>query len=179
MTFNYYKNKFFINIGAILLFFILITFFIIYPSLSKINKVNKEITEERIKLEKKLALGLNIKKITQDLEKIEEPAKQLDNIFIKKGQELELVNQLELIASDNNINLELTSDFSGQDIELNISQVEIKMVLTGEYKKILNFMSDLENSENYFNLKSIAISQNKKDSGLVIAQLTGNAFFKK
>ena len=75
MFFNYYKNKFLIKIGIILLFFIAIIAFIIIPALAEIYRVNQEISAERTKLERKLALGLNIKKIIKDLEEIEETVK--------------------------------------------------------------------------------------------------------
>ena len=91
MVFNYYKNRFLINIGAILLFFIAVTAFIIIPAIAEISKVNQEITTERHKLERKLALGLNIKKIIKDLDEIGETTKYLDDILIEKNQELAFV----------------------------------------------------------------------------------------
>lgn len=181
MIFNYYKNKFYINLGIIILFFIGITIFIIYPALKEIAKVNQEITNERIKLEKKLAMGLNIKKIINDLEEIEESAKNLDNIFLEKNAELNLIGNLETIATNHNIAININSDFTGKDIGSNILQVEIQLIATGNYKQILSFISELENQKNYFNIKSISFSKNKKadNSNVVAAQLIGNTYFKK
>lgn len=181
MVLNYYKNRFYINIGIILIFFYSVTFFIIYPSLKEISKVNQEITAERIKLERKLALGLNIKKIIKDLEDIEEPAKNLDNIFLEKNSELNMISGFESIANKYNVSLNINSDFTGQDIGSNISQVEMQLVATGNYKQILAFISELESQKNYFNLKSISFSKNKKadNSSAVAAQLIGNVYFKK
>lgn len=179
MVFNYYKNKFFINIGIILVFFSLIAVFIIYPAVVEISRVNKEITDERIKLEKKLALGLNIKKIIKDLEEIEGPAKQLDTIFIAKGTELDLVNQLELISNKHDVGLELSSDFIGKTLELGISQVEIQLIVTGEYRQIINFIKEVEEMNSYLNIKSINFSKKRgTPSSQIVAQLIGNTYFK-
>ncbi|MDO8668784.1 MAG: type 4a pilus biogenesis protein PilO [Candidatus Buchananbacteria bacterium] len=181
MFLNYYKNKFYINIGIVLLFFAAITIFIIYPALKEISRVNQEITNERIKLEKKLAMGLNMKKIVRDLEEIEEPAKTLDNVFFAKGNELNLISSLETIANKYGLVITINSDFTGQDIGSNIDQVEIQAIITGDYKQILGFMSELEKQEKYFNLKLISFTKNKKadNSNTIVAQLIVNTYFKK
>ena len=129
---KYYKNKFIVNIGAVFLFFIAITAFIIYPVLTEISKVNREITDERIKLERKLALGLNIKKIIKDLEEIEGPAKLLDTIFINQGNELDFVRNLESIATKHGVDLEFNSDFIGEDLDFGFSQVEVQIILNSK-----------------------------------------------
>jgi len=181
MILSYYKNKFYINIGLILIFFVSISIFIIYPALREINKVNQEITSERIKLEKKLALGLNIKKIINDLKLIEDTANDLDHIFLEKNSELNFIGNLESIANKYNLTLNITSDFTSQDIGYNISRVEVQIIASGNYKQILQFIAELENQTYYFNLQSISFSKNKRtdNSTLVAAQLIGNAFFKK
>lgn len=177
---SYYKNKFIINISTISIFFILIAIFIIYPVLIEISRVNNDITSERVKLERKLALGLNIKKIVKDLESIENTTYILDTIFINKGQELELVNQLETIADKHSIDIDINSDFIGEHIESNVFQVEIKTILTGNYSNIINFMEEIESLEKYFNTKTILISKNiKNENSSITAQLTSNIYLKK
>lgn len=181
MVLNYYKNKFYINIGVILLFFISITVFIIYPALKEISRINKEITGERIKLERKLAMGLNIKKIIKDLEDIEESAKNLEDIFLEKNSELNLISNLELTANKYSVGVNINSDFTSQDMGSGISRVEIQIIVSGNYKQILGFMNELEIQKTYFNLKSVSFSKNKKADGssIVVAQLIGNVYFKK
>lgn len=181
MILSYYKNRFYINIGIILIFFTTIAVFIIYPALNEIIKVNREITNERIKLEKKLALGLNIKKVIKDLEAIEESAQKLDDIFLEKNSELNLINNLESLASDHNVTIAITSDFIKNDISPSISQMDLKIIATGNYREILNFINDLENQKNYFNFSTITFTKNKRadNSSLVIAQLSGNTYLKK
>jgi Tfp pilus assembly protein PilO len=177
---RYYKNKFLINIGAILAFFIFIAIFIIYPALAEISRVNNEITAERVKLERKIAMGLNMKKIVQDLEEIESTAGILDTIFMKRGQELKFVNQLETIAAIHDVDIDLNSDFVGEQIEANISQVEIKTVLTGNYPNIVKFLEEVENLPQYFNTSSLSITKNTKDKqSSAMAQLTSHIYLKK
>lgn len=181
MILNYYKNKFYINIAVILLFFAAITFFIIYPALVEISRVNKEIMNERIKLEKKLALGLNIKKIIQDLEAIEEPAKDLDDIFWEKNNELNFIGNLEAIAAKYDVSLSINSDFSGVDLGSGLNQVEVLITATGHYKPILKFLSELEKQRHYLNFKSLLLAKTKTgaDPTLLSVQLTGQTYFKK
>jgi len=180
MIFNYYKNKFLIKIGIILLFFIAIIAFIIIPALAEIYRVNQEISAERTKLERKLALGLNIKKIIKDLEEIEETIRYLDDVLIDKNQELAFINNLEVLSSQYGLKIEINSDFTGVDLGANIAQVEIQALVSGNYKQILRFLNGIEKQKNYFNFKIITFSKNKRaGSSEVQVQLIGNAYFKK
>ncbi len=181
MIFNYYKNKFYINIGIILLFFVVISIFIIYPALREISLVNQEITAERIKLQNKLAMGLNIRKIIKDLDSIEESAQNLDLIFLEKNSELDLISDFESVANKYNVSINIKSDFIGKDFSSTISQIEVQITATGDYKQILQFMNELENQNTYFNLKNVSLSKNKSadNSTSVAAQLIGNIYIKK
>jgi Tfp pilus assembly protein PilO len=123
-------------------------------------------------------MGLNIKKIIQDLEEIEKPAEQLDNIFIEKGKELEFVNELELIALKSNVDLLLNSDFTGEIIDAGVSQVDIQATITGTYKQILEFIHSTESMDRYFNIKLITLSKNRSGDSNIVAQISGNTYFK-
>ncbi|MEK7072394.1 MAG: hypothetical protein AAB969_02385, partial [Patescibacteria group bacterium] len=97
------------------------------------------------------------------------------------NSELNLIGSFESVANKHNVLLNISSDFTSQDVGSNISQVEMQLVATGNYKQILLFMAELESQKNYFNLKSISFSKNKKtdNSNVVVAQLIGNIYFKK
>lgn len=178
MIFNYYKNRFYINLAVIFLFFILIVAFVVYPALVEINRANAEIMAERAKLQQKLAMGLNIKKIARDLENIKEPAKKLDEIFIAKGDELEFVNQLEKMAGQNGIDIRLNSDFISQNAKPGVNRVEIQMGISGDYQRLIGFMDELEKIKTYVNLTTLIFAPDSKSSSAVNAQLTGNIYFK-
>ena len=178
MIFNYYKNRFYINMMVIFLFFVAVIIFVIYPAFVEINQVNAEIIAERTKLQYKLAMGLNIKKIARNLDSIKEPAKLLDTVFVSKGGELKFVNQLERMAAKNDVGVQLNSDFINQDAKPGLNQVEIQIVINGNYKQIIRFIDELEKTKAYVNFKTLIFSPDQKNADTVNAQLIGNIYFK-
>lgn len=172
-----YKNKLLINLGFIVLGLLAIVFFIVYPAMKEIINTSQAIKEERIKLERKQALGLNLQKTQQELTEIKDQFIQLNQIFIKKGEELNFVALLEGLADKNQITFNLESDFVGNKIDGNIEETQIKINLGGDFSNFLNFLQATEKLIYYYNPGLIMISQKKlaNDKPLTI-QLMGKTY---
>lgn len=157
--------------------FFLIIIFVIYPTVKEIVTVNHEIVNERTKLEEKLALGLNMNKINDALKEVNESLPKLENIFIQKDHELEFISQLENMAAENGVAININSDFSGQKISDEISQVALQINLSGDYNNILKFIQSVESLPNYYNTNLILASAKQTGgSQQMTVQLTGQAY---
>ncbi len=171
------KKRFFINAGLIIIPFILIILFIIYPTMREIIYMNEEIIQERKELEEKLARGLNMNKINDALQEIEGTIKKLDSIFIKQNQELEFITQLENIAAENDVALNINSDFSGQKIADLIQQISLRVNVSGDYMNILKFLQEVESLPKYYNLNLIVASTKQPvANGPMFMQLSGQIY---
>lgn len=173
---SYYKNRFIINILIFFILLIILVIFIIYPAIGEIHRINNQITEERIKLERKLDMGLNIKNIKADLENIQQSESILDMIFIKKNHELEFITELEQVAETSDVSLNINPDFSNQEEE-NLYVVPLQFSISGNYHSILNFIQDQESMPYYYNIDLIIISnQQTKDNKPLTSQLIGQTY---
>lgn len=176
---GYYKNKFIIFIIVILAVLAAMIAFIICPAVKEITQVNREIKKEKNNLEKKLALGFNLKQIKQDLDEIQGSIEELDKIFIQQGQELKFVTELENLASRRQLSLNLNPDFESQPANNGIKPVPLQISITGSYPQILRFMQDLEALPYYYNLELIiASAKTAKEGGLLSFQLMGQTYLK-
>lgn len=176
---SWLKNKIFINLAVIFIIFSSVIIFVIYPAIREITAINKEITAERIKLEQRLALGLNFKKIKQDLAEINALVNELDKIFIKKNEELNFITTLENIARTNNVAVNFNSDFSGANIDENISQISFQINAAGDFSPLVNFIQSVEALPYYFNPDLIlASSQQKTENQPLTIQLIGKTYIK-
>lgn len=171
---NYYRYKILANLGAICLALILIFSFIVFPAVREIQDIRIMIEQKRADLEKKLALGLNIKKVREDLKSIESSLSDLDQIFVKPGQEVALVAQLENLAASDGVDLSATSDFAGKKIN-SFRQVPLQLNLKGDFSRITAFMQKLEKTPYYFNPEAITVSSEKFS---LTAQIIGKIYFK-
>ena len=171
------KKRFFISAGLIIIPFILIILFIVYPTIREIMAINTEIIQEREELEEKLARGLNMNKINEAIQEIEGTIKKLDSIFIKQNQELEFITKLENIAAESDIALNINSDFNGQKIAERIQQISLQVNISGDYMNILKFLQEVESLPNYYNLNLI-VASTKQPSGNspMFMQLSGQIY---
>jgi Tfp pilus assembly protein PilO len=150
----------------------MVAFFII-PSVRQIIKMNEEITRQRVDLEKKSSLGLNIKKIKTDLKEIEDNIGQLDSFFISPGKELDFISSVETLGNRNEIKLDIKPQFPGQDMSTRIKIIPLQISASGQYGQIQKFMLELESLPYYYNIDSI--SQNGTNENTQV-KFTGNVY---
>lgn len=178
MGISRYQKKFLINVGMVAVILLSLIAFIIMPAINDIIKINQEITAERIALLKKFEQGLNIKKIEEELAEIEESIEELDKILIKTGQELKFITELENLAQNNQIDININPDFSGAPTAgKNIKIIPLQINLSGEYRQLINFLQDLERMPYYYNLNLTTFSSRSRiDTGPINLQLTGQTY---
>ncbi len=173
---NHFQQKIIITIISILTVFAGIIVFIIYPSVKEISTIKREIIQEKIELEQKLALGLNLKEISRKLEAIKNSLSQLDKIFIAEGAELEFVSQLENIAQKEEIILNIESDFQGEKIADHLKAVNLEINWLGNYRQSIGFLRRLEIFPGYYNPKILIFSKKNAPEGNLNVQLLGKIY---
>jgi len=171
-----YQNKLFINFAIIGLALALMIIFFIIPSIQQIMKMNEEISQQRIDLEKKSSLGLNIKQIKIDLKEIEQNIDQLDSFFIVSGKELDFISSIETMGNQYNIKPNINPQFPGQDLNARIKIVPLQISANGPYDQIQKFILGLESLPYYYNIDSVSQGGTKEDTRI---QLNGNVYLLK
>lgn len=173
------KNRAYINLGVITALLIIIIIFIIYPAITTIVSINRDISKEHSDLEKKASLGINIEQTQNDLLKIKGALVKMDDIFIKKNQELEFITKIENIATAVGVTVDINSDFIGQKISNSIRQIPLQINATGDYSNIIVFLNLLEAMPYYYNTNIIMISPKQQaNKTMTVMQLTGQVYLK-
>lgn len=154
-----------------IIFFSALIYFAIMPSVVVINDLKKKIIDEKINSEKQYqiersAIGLN-KKISE----IEPGIKTLEEVFVNKNRELEFITILESVANKNNVEqkISLISPTSGDKSPKSTKKTDtvtkevasdnliapISITLTGNYKNVLNYLSELQSLKYYINIDGL------------------------
>ena len=150
--------------------------FVIYPAFHKILIIKTEINQEKDRLEKKLSMGLNAKKIKEELEAVESSLPELDKTLIKKGDELLILTTIEDLAAKNKIILNTVKpDFNGQTIGSGIYKTSIEINAAGNFNDLLLFLNSLDSSAFYLVTDQLTLNKNNDLVGLT---LTGWLYFK-
>jgi len=138
--------------------------FVIWPAINKILAIRAEIETEKANLENKLSLGLNAKKIKEELVGIENSLSVLDVAFIQPQQELDLLGNIESLAAKNQVEVKLKPNFTGQNIGGNILRIPLDIEASGNFNNLISFLNDLDGSSFYYigNELSFDVGSNQK-----------------
>jgi len=171
-TYKYYVI-YFLTLAIMLL---IVSVIFIYPAFHKIISIKNEISQEKLELEAKLNLGLNAKKIKEELTEVENSFQNLDTIFIKQGDELKLLSDLEELATKNQVTLTIKPDFNGQNVSNNITKIPLELNVSGNFNKLMAFINGLDSINFYFVTDTFDL---KKSDTTLNLTLIGQAYIKK
>lgn len=174
------KNRIIITITIILILMVAITYLIVIPTLSEIKKMGSEIEAQRIDLEKKYVKGQSLKKLSENLKKIEPNLFVFDQIFINQGRALEFITTLEEIAGRHNVTQKLSLMTEKSDKSNGYTKTPLNFITEGDFKDIMAYLADIENLNYYVNIYSMEMStiKSKDDLSKVSVQMLAHTYWK-
>ncbi len=131
---------------------------LIYPAFHKIITIKHQISQEKSDLEKKLNSGLNAKRIKNELDNIEGSVKNLDQVFIKPGEELSLLTIYEALASQHHVAISISPDFTGQRIGDQLIKIPLTINARGTFSDLMSFTNDLDGTPYYYIVDNIDLT---------------------
>lgn len=176
------KQKITNTISLFVVFFGSMLYLAIMPSISAINDFDKKIINEKIDREKKYQIENNAISLNKKISEIEPSIKTLEEVFINKNRELEFITVLEGVANKNNVEQKInlisppgedksargakkTSD-SDKISSGNSQAVPVTIMLIGNYKNILNYLSELQSLKYYINIDGLDFVSDGADGSL-------------
>ena len=133
-------------------------YFVVIPTINDIKKMGEEIEAQRIDLEQKYIKGQSLRQLTENLKEIEPQLIMLDQIFIKQDYELEFITKLEDIAAQNNISQTISLDTAKINKEKSYQTLPLRLAARGNYKNMMNYLTNLEALDYYININSMDLS---------------------
>ncbi|MFH1610764.1 MAG: type 4a pilus biogenesis protein PilO [Patescibacteria group bacterium] len=141
-----------------LLVLVIILAYIVLPSIKHINELSNQIFAERTKLEELYLKGQSLKRSTEEYRKIKNEISELENIFINEEQELNLITQLETLASETNVKQEL--NIKENEKNTDNEKMYIALNIRGQYTDIIKYIEEVEALDLYINFDKIRFSKN-------------------
>ncbi|MBU4216908.1 type 4a pilus biogenesis protein PilO [Candidatus Parcubacteria bacterium] len=164
------KQKITNIIFLFIVFFGALLYFAIIPSIAAINDLEVKIINEKINSEKKYQIENNAISLNKKIGEIEPSVKTLEEVFINKNRELEFITVLESVANKNNVEqkISLTSPASedktvkatknnsaNKESGNNNLFVPMTITLSGNYKNVVNYLSELQSLKYYINIDGL------------------------
>lgn len=174
------KGKIIADISIILLLMAAISYLVILPTISEIKTIETEIEAQRSDLERKYIRGQSLKKLSQNLKKIEPNLAVFDQVFINQERALEFITTLEEIANRHNItqrlNLMTEKGVKGNDY----TKTPLNFIIEGSFANVMAYLADIERLNYYININSMDISTIKNEDGStkLSVQILANTYWK-
>ncbi len=150
-------KKYGISVSAVLILIIILGY-VVFPSVKHINELSDQIYEERTKLEELYLKGQSLKRSTEEYRKIKNEINELENIFITKKEELDLITQLETLANETNVEQEL--NIKENKKEQDEEKMFIALNIRGQYTDIIRYLEKVEALDLYISFDKIRFSNN-------------------
>jgi len=167
------KKKIILTSLVILIISTVIVVFIIWPTIKDIRKINQDIYNERVALEKKYLRGQLLRKTLKDFEEIKPNINKITAVFVPENKELEFITSLEKIASKNGVEQEIELQAKNIKTEKGIKILPLKLLIKGNFIQVLKYLKELENLNYYFNISVLSINTQNQTINLTA---TGEAY---
>jgi len=152
------KNKITATMAGFFIIILSLIYFIVIPTIKEIKAMGQAIEAQREDLEKKYIKGQSLRKLTENLNKIEPRLELLDQIFINKNRELEFITSLENEANKNQVSQKINLSAPQKAENQNFKKTSLQLITKGGFIKQLQYLMNLENLSYYINVKLLELS---------------------
>ena len=157
-----YKKKIFIITIPYFLIIIILSLFLLWPSITEIKNISQEIKDKKQTLLKKQSSGQNIQKNIDELNRVKKSA-AVSSAFAESEDKLGFIKNLELIAKKYYVDQDIKISEQGEDDE---AKLKITINSEGKFIDLNRYLYSLETQEYYLNINSISINS----SGVNLAE---------
>ncbi len=128
-----------------------------YPSIKEIKNLSNKIEEQRSQLEQLYIRGKNIKQTLQQYREIKPTVSNLDNIYIKRGEELKFITTLENTANEQSVDQE--PKLVSPPVNSTSNTLQLELTTTTSLNRIIKYIMGLEALDYYINIDTVRLSK--------------------
>jgi len=138
---------------------ILVLIFFVLPNYNNLESIYLNLTKEAQTLESKYIAGEGLEKSSNDYNQISDQLPTYESLFIKRGEELLLVTNLENLADKYNLTQQLDLGLTKTEINKNIIQVPFNFILEGTFDNFILYLTSLYQMPFNLTIQNIDIKQ--------------------
>lgn len=153
------KQKIIFTTLGICILLLLIAIFILVPSLKEINKLKDNVNIIQQELENKYFKTQRLRRSLQELDKIKKETNEFKMATVEKGEELQIITELENLANKNNIDQTLNVSFSEENKAYTFSFLN-----NGYFEHQINYLNDLQRLPYYVIIENTYWEKRQKNT---------------
>ncbi len=171
------NKKYIIIFISLIIFCLALLWWVTLPTINNIKQNNKKIASEKNNLFELLKQGQSVAKNKKNLEELETKINKLNKIWLKTGNELSFITDLENIAKKYNLEQTIVFDNNKNSLlsgSTDIKKIPIELKISGKLDDIMDYINQLEILDYYISLNTINIQSQKKISKNFPAQINSD-----
>ncbi len=141
---------------------VLLSYFVMLPSINSIKELRAETIAQRLDLEKKVTRERNMGKLNEKIKTIEPQMEKFKQIFISLDRKLEFITTMEGLASNNNVAQQIDFNFESEDNNSDTyKKVPLHLTVQGDFSNIMKYLTELESINYYINILALTINSSQ------------------
>lgn len=165
------KSRSFVSTIIFGLLVLIIVVLVAYPALREIRLINRQVYEERVRLEKLYLKGQLQKKVRENYARIEGDIGFLDEIMLKENNELPYITAVEQAASAAEVELKINVGERKRTPNEPLSILAFNLEAKGGWENVTRFLGNLEKIPFYSNIQesTFSVRQEKDNPARVVS----------
>lgn len=151
---------------------ILINVFFNFPYFSNLKEINSRLSQEAINLETAYNQRHSHQRALNRYQEISKEIPSYEELFIIQGNELELIQNLEKLAEQNDLKQEIALSQTIQDKNLKIYQLGLRLSISGNYFDIINYLNDIKEFGYKLTISMLDLQNAENNLGLTLLAST-------
>lgn len=154
---------------------IAVSVFFIAPYFNNIKKISVELKNEAASLASQYQSGDDVEKANATYEYFKNQLPDLKTLFLKKGEELTLITQLEQLAGKYNLEQDLALSLEGQELNSALKKVPFIFTVKGDFNNFMSYLDKLAKLN--YNLTIHSLNLRQLDGQIIEAKLNGYTYW--
>lgn len=158
-------QKLFLFLTTLLIIILGISITILYPTVKTILSLGSDISQIQQSMEEKYEISQKLRRSFQEIDEVEKNTAKYSQAYIKKGDELGVITDLEKIATENNIvqNMNMTLvENQGTDKVAMPEYYRISFVNNGSFTDQISYLEALNKLPYYLIIQNINLEKRNK-----------------
>jgi Tfp pilus assembly protein PilO len=165
---NFEKIKFIILIVILILVNLLIN----RPYFGNLKEVKNQLAAEANRLNQIYNLKVDFNQALTGYQKIKADLITFDEAFLKQGEELGLIKNLEKLAETNNLRQKIELEQDNREISEKIYELDLRLNLTGDFYNLLKYLDELNRLKYQLTVKYLDLTNKGENIDLTILAST-------
>lgn len=155
------ESKIMMAVGGAVLVGAALIYFVILPTIERIQEVNEDIQSQRAEVERKYKQRKKVGELAEQVDTVMSQVSWLNKPFVLDSRKLEFVTSLEQLAAEKGVEQDLELEISDSEEKDFYEVIPITITTSGSFDRQLDYLVGLETLSEYINIRYLKMGSKR------------------